>query len=208
MNAAAPGRCSQLSTISSRCLAARKRSTACSADSPASGMIASALDDRRGNVLRSLHGGERHEVRAIGEVGLDGARGLEREPGLADPAGPGERQQPHGLGSQSLGDRADLAPATDRPVRRRRQRAADAAMPPTARRHRLVAAAPASSSRGTAGAAVERRVLAQDRRVQALQLSAGLDAGVLDEDPAGVAVDLKRLGSGVRCDTARASAAP
>ena len=40
MNAAAPGRCSQLSTTSSRCLAARKRSTACSADSPASGMIA------------------------------------------------------------------------------------------------------------------------------------------------------------------------
>jgi hypothetical protein len=50
------------------------------------------LDDRRGNVLGSLDRGERDEVRAIGKVRLDGARGLHGEPRLADPAGPCERQ--------------------------------------------------------------------------------------------------------------------
>ena len=36
------------------------------------------LDDRRGDVLGSLQRGERDEVRAVGEVRLDRARGLQR----------------------------------------------------------------------------------------------------------------------------------
>ena len=137
-------------------------------------------------------------MRAVGEVELDGARGLEREPGLADTAGPGQGQQANRARPQALGDRADLTRAADRAVRRRRQRAA--ALGRGSHRHVL-----STQRRCRVGVAlarqlhcrrrqVERRVLAQDRLVHALQLSAGLDAGVLDEDLAGVAVDLERLG--------------
>ena len=55
---------------------------------------------------------------------------------------------------------------------------------------------------------VEREVLAQDRRVQALQLGAGLDAGRLDEHDAGVAIRPRAPRPAVRCDRARASAEP
>jgi hypothetical protein len=49
------------------------------------------------------------------------ARGLQGEPCLADPAGPGEGEQPHRPDAQPLADRAQPVLATDRPVRRRRQ---------------------------------------------------------------------------------------
>ena len=77
-------------------------------------------DDRRRHVLRSLHGGERHEVRAVGEVRLDGARGLERESRLADPARPGECEQPRGVRPQPLPDRGELASSADQLIGRRR----------------------------------------------------------------------------------------
>jgi hypothetical protein len=48
--------------------------------------------DCRGNFLRSLHRRERDEVRAIGEVELDCARSLEREPCLANPTRSGQGQ--------------------------------------------------------------------------------------------------------------------
>jgi hypothetical protein len=79
------------------------------------------LDDRRGKALGSVQRGERDEVRSVGEARLDRARGLQGEPCLADPAGPGEGEQPHRAESQPLADRAQLVLATDRPVRRRRQ---------------------------------------------------------------------------------------
>ena len=205
MNAAAPGRCSQLSTISSRCLAARKRSTACSADSPASGDDRERADDRGGNVLRSFHRRERHEVRAVGEVGLDGARGLEREPGLADTTGPGQGQQANRARAQALADRADLTSAADRAIRRRRQRAAAIGggrhrhIAPGRRRARVATAPPASAGRATglgagsprAGAAARRRA----RRRRPRQGSGGRRGRPQAPRPA------------VRCDTARASAA-
>jgi hypothetical protein len=62
--------------------------------------------------------GERHEVRAIREIRLDGARSLQGEPCLADPARAGQRQQPHRFRAQPLGDRGELIPTADRPVRR------------------------------------------------------------------------------------------
>ena len=84
-------------------------------------MIPSALDDRRGNVLGSAQRGERDELRAVGEVRLDRARGLQGEPCLADPTGPGEGEQPHRPGPHPLADRDDVVLATDRAVRRHRQ---------------------------------------------------------------------------------------
>ena len=95
MNGAAPGRCSQLSTTSSSCLTARKRSTASAGRLACEQNDRERAHDRRGNVLRALDSCERHEACAVGEVGLDGARGLEREPRLADAARPGEGQQAH-----------------------------------------------------------------------------------------------------------------
>ena len=71
-------------------------------------------DDRRGNVLGSLLRGERDEMRAVGEVCLHSARGLEGESCLADPARPGEGEQPDRSGPQPLADRGDVA-ARDRP---------------------------------------------------------------------------------------------
>jgi hypothetical protein len=79
------------------------------------------LDDHRGNVVGPLQRGEGDEVRAVGEVRLDRARGLHGEPCLADPAGPGQCEQPHVPCPQPLGDRAQLVLATDRPVGRHRQ---------------------------------------------------------------------------------------
>ncbi len=75
---------------------------------------------------------QRDEEHALGEV-LDELGGsLQREPGLARAARPGERQQTHVLPPQSLGDRSQLALAPDqrcgldgqvrRPVLERAQR--------------------------------------------------------------------------------------
>ena len=47
---------------------------------------AERADDRRGNLLGPLQSGERHEARTVGEVRLDGARGLKRESRLAHTA--------------------------------------------------------------------------------------------------------------------------
>ena len=58
-------------------------------------MILQRLDDRGGHVLGSVQRGERDEVRAVGEVRRDRARGLHGQPCLADPARPREGEQPH-----------------------------------------------------------------------------------------------------------------
>ena len=133
MNGAAPSRCSQLSTTSSRCLAARKRSTACSADSPESGVIAERADDRRGNVLRSL--ARRRATRSARRPRSRARRRARpraraascrhrrgRSASTAEPCPP-----------QPLAERAELMLAADRAIRRRRQRALAARW----RRHRV-----------------------------------------------------------------------
>ena len=84
---------------------------------------AKRADDRRGNLLRPLQSGERHEARPIGEVPRRAARGLNRESRLAHTSRPGERQQPDRSGLQPVADRPELARATDCPIRRRGQRA-------------------------------------------------------------------------------------
>jgi hypothetical protein len=73
------------------------------------------VDDRRGNVLRSPDGRERNEVSAVREVGCDRARGLEREPCLADAAGPGEREQPHVLRAVRCGRTRRASRCSSRP---------------------------------------------------------------------------------------------
>ena len=57
-------------------------------------MIPSDSTTAAGTSCGPLNGGERHEVCPVREVGLDGARGLEREPRLAHTAGTGKGQQP------------------------------------------------------------------------------------------------------------------
>ena len=210
MNGAAPGRCSQLSTTSSRCLAARKRSTASVGRLARERDDRERADDRRGNVLRPLHGRERHEVRAVGEVGLDGARGLEREPRLADTARPGQRQQANRARPQTLADRADLSA---------RGRSSDSATPaarcdagraaagdaPSIRARRRVGVeparhrTPASAGRATGpGAGSPRAAAAAQRRARRRRPRPG-SGGRRGRPPA--------PRPGVRCDTARASAA-
>ena len=66
------------------------------------------LDDRRGHVLGPLQRGERDEVRAVGEVRLDRARGLQRQARLADPARAREGEQPHAADAQPVRDRAHV----------------------------------------------------------------------------------------------------
>ena len=193
MNGAAAGRCSQLSTTSSRCLAARKRSTASSADSPASGTIASALTIAAGDIPGRVDRRERHEPRAVREVGLDGARGLERQPRLADAARPGQRQQPDPPAAQPLGDRADLAP---------RDRPSGSAAP--AARSRTPATRRARPARSASSAGSWRRMrlvhARAARRPARSRPPRRARGGRPGRPPA------PRPGG--RCDTARASAAP
>ena len=88
------------------------------------------LNNRRGYLPSSVQHRERDKVRAVGEVGPDRARGLHGEPRLADPARPGESQEPHRPGPQPLDDRGDVMLTPDRAVGRHGQ-------PADARRHRL-----------------------------------------------------------------------
>jgi hypothetical protein len=117
MHGAPASRCSTLSMTSSRCLTARKRWAACS--------YARQHDDPEcvvhggGDGLGPLDGGKRDEARAVGEIRRDGARDLHGEPRLADPAGPGQRDQPRGFHPQPSRQRTKLPVAANRPVRRR-----------------------------------------------------------------------------------------
>ena len=107
--------------------------------------------DRAGDIPRPLDRRKRDEPRAVGKVGLDGARGVERQSRLAHPSRAGQRQDPPAAGAQLFGDLAQLAGATDRAVRWRRQRAG----PPRRRGHRR-------------DRRVERGVLGQDGLMEAV----------------------------------------
>jgi hypothetical protein len=123
-----------------------------------------------------LNGVERYELRAILEVGLDEARGLECEPCLAYAAGPGQGEQPSRTGPQPLADPAHLAAATDRAIRCRRQRAA-----------------PVDGRRDRRTRRLEGRVVHQDRLVQLMKFISRLDSELLDKHIAGMPVGLQRV---------------
>ena len=160
------------------------------------------------HVLRAPHGREPHESGAVGELGLDRARGLERQPCLADAARPRQSQQPHRPGPHAVHDRAI---SRARPIVRFGGAAARA--PALGGRcHRQVRPA-RWGCRGRRRAArlhqrrpVKRRVLDQDRRVHNCSSEPG-------SMPAPRPRSRGRAGSsparrpGGRCDTARASAA-
>ena len=103
------------------------------------------VDHRRGNILRSLKGRQRHELRTVREVGFDGSADLEREPRLAHAAGSGEREQP----------RRGLEPLAHAREPRVRDRSSDSV-------------APATGDRQTAAPTLMRR----SRRWRALQATA------------------------------------
>ena len=187
MNGAAASRCSQLSTTSSRCLARQEALDRLLGGLAREQRRSRASDDRRGHVLGSVHGGERHEVRAVGEVGLDGARGLEREPRLADAAGPGEREQPHGPVAQPFAERA-RAHARDRSSGSAAPAARSRGPSPVSAARDARSAARRRRARGDAGPA--RRIACWS----SLQLRARLDARAARRGRAGVPVGVQRVG--------------
>ncbi len=138
------------------------------------------LHDRRGHILGSVQRGERDEVRAVGEVRLDRAPGLHGESCLADPAGPGEREQPHRPGPQPLTDRGDVMLAADRAVGRRRQPVAARRRPRMPVASRRPARAPAACSRTSL--------------VELAQRLCRFDAELVDEPPAGRLEHGQRVG--------------
>ena len=185
MNGAAASRCSKLSATSSRCLAARKRSTACSGDSPASRMIPSALTIAAGTSSGRCTAAS-DTKRAPSAKSASTARAASSASRvLPTPPGPVSVKQPDRCGAQSLADRCELVLATDRAIRRRRQRAVASA--PDARRARAV-------GRPRRGGGIERGVVGEDRLVEVMQLGSWLDPELLDEDLARVAVGLQRVG--------------
>ena len=159
---------------------------------PRAATIASELDDRRGHILRSFNGRERHELRAVGEVGLDGRATSSASRVLPTPPGPvsvSSRTEPARSRSATA---SSSSPATDRPIRRRRQRAASTGCGPR-RSHR---------------AALEAGSWASIACCRSCELGApGSIPSCLDEHVAGVAGRPPAPRPGGRCDTARASAA-
>ena len=132
---------------------------------------ACARDRHRHAFRRSRTGGVDHR-RAL-TVGL--ARQLGGEPGLAHPVRAGDRHQRARAGGRVqpvLPQPADVVVAADQ-----QRRCVELGRELPDRR-----------------LDVERRVLAQDRVVQALQLGRRLDPDLVDQRPPGVAVGLQRLG--------------
>ena len=107
-------------------------------------------------------------------------RELEREARLADPARAGEREQADVRVGEQLGGGLEVLVAAEQ--RRRRERAA-------ARRRRGGGAAPARRR-----VELERRVVGEDRGLQALELAARVEPEVLDQRVAGAPVGLQRVG--------------
>ena len=164
-------------------------------------MIPSALTIAAGTSSGRVQRGERDEVRAVGEVRLDRARGLQGESCLADPAGPGEGEQPHRPGPQPLADRGDVVLATDRAVRRHRQPAV------AQRARRRTVAAPRASLGRRLGGRRELGGVLEDVLVQLAQRLCGLDAELVDEPSARGLEGRQRVGLSSGSDRAPASAA-
>ena len=141
---------------------------------------AELLRDLRGHARGVVERGELDEVRAVGEVRRAPVRELEREVRLADPARPGQREQPHVRVGEQLGGGREIVLAAEQRRRRDRQGGGE---------HGL------HGGRGRDGRVeLERRVLGEDRGLQALELRARVQAEVLDQDVAGAAVGVERVG--------------
>ena len=105
---AASSRCSKLSrTSSSRCSARMPLRLSASGTAPLS-REPERLRDRRQHELGVGERRERDEEHALRELLDELGRGLEREPGLARAARPGQRQQAHVLAPEPLDDRGQL----------------------------------------------------------------------------------------------------
>ena len=147
--------------------------------SPSTPAIASGTSSRIGQVR------EVDEVDAVGERLGELVPGLEREPRLADAAGPGERHQPRAA-AQQLRQLGELGRAPDERRLGRRQ------APPRAQLGRLDG---------------ERRVLPQDRLLQLLQRRARLERRARRASPGAPAGTTSSAAACRPPGTARASAA-
>ena len=116
--------CSKLSST----MSTRRPASACAmrssrAASPLSRMPR-RVRDRRQQQARLEHALERDEVDAVGEEVLGGARRLDREPALADPAGSDEADHPVVAAREQLAHLGEVALPADRRRCRARARAA------------------------------------------------------------------------------------
>ncbi len=122
------------------------------------------LGDRGGDQGRVADRGEADEPHPIGEGRGDlGGHGL-RQPGLAHPAGPGQRQQPHIVAAQEAGDGRHLALPADQRRQRSGQRGDGLLHPPGQRdQPRRVGAGPRTRrSQKLAPRPVPREVVGRD----------------------------------------------
>ena len=135
------------------------------------------LGDHAGGVVER---GQLDELRAVGEARRRAVGELEREVRLADAAWPGQREQPHvGVGEQ-LGGGQEVLVAAEQRRRRHGQRGGEHGLHGGRGRHGRVE--------------LERRILGEDRRFEPLELRARVQAEILDQDVAGAAVGVERVG--------------
>src|SRR5688500_2861447 len=114
----------------------------------------------------------RYAPRAVRQLGLEGARDVERQPRLADPARSGERDEPYVGRSQQSRDSLAIFVSADRSCQRRRQPA---------------------SPRRRAGGCLEGRVVTEDGSLEPAERRAGLDSQLVDERATRLLVGLERL---------------
>jgi hypothetical protein len=130
------------------------------------------LGDGGDEQLRARDRRETDERRAVPELRLERIRDREAESRLAGSARPGERDEPRALVPEQCGDGRELEPAADERRGGQRER-------------------PRRAGRRLGG--VEARLLPEDRPFQLLEGRARVEAELLRQDLAGVAVDLERF---------------
>ena len=130
------------------------------------------LGDRGNEQLRARDGREADEEGPVPQLGLERLRDREPEACLPGSSGARERDEPRPFVAEQRTDGGQLEPAADERRGRDRQR-------PCRARRSLRSGEP--------------RVLLQDRALQFLQGGARLEAEVVGEDAAGVAIDLESV---------------
>ena len=161
ISGAAGRRCSKLSSTSSPCFGARKRSTARMGRLPLEWRDAHGWCDRARNVLGTRGRGERNEPGAVPILALKPPRHLERQPRLAHPARPDKGDQAGVVSAQQLRHGGAVRLAADGACQRGGQANARSHSPPG---HRIAC----SSSRHAWR--VERRLASQSGRGDRAQL--------------------------------------
>ena len=149
------------------------------------GRLALARAERLGDLGRDqrrvLEARQRDEPGAVGELRREPVRELEREVRLADPARAGQREQPDVRVAQQLGRGRQVVLAAEQRRRRERQR-------------RRLERRGRGRRRRCGRVELERRVLGQDRGLQALELRARVEAEVLHQRVPRAPVGLERVG--------------